>query len=132
MSQRTQWHVTRSHERTRSRDGVQHVMKTRWMEPLSGKGLHASGLYKGGIPAEYKGLYSRGFPPKDRSFVLNSNSISYILVTAQYFRASLGDTHWTYQGSLPKTPQTPNVSKLASITTDCERYTGIDPKRGLY
>ena len=64
-----------------------------------------------------------GFSPLDRSFVLNSNSISYILVTAQYFRALLGDTHWTYLGSLPKTPQTPNVLKLASITTDCERYT---------
>jgi hypothetical protein len=72
---------------------------------------------------EHEGLYSRGFSPVDRSFVLNSNSISYILVTAQYFRALLGDTHWTYQGSLPKTPQTPNVLKLASITTDCERYT---------
>ena len=43
----------------------------------------------------------------DRSLVLNSNSISYILVTAQYFKASLGDTYWTYQGSLPKTPQNP-------------------------
>jgi len=65
----------------------------------------------------------------DRSFVLNSNSISYILVTAQYFRASLGDTHRTYHGSLPKTPQPPNVLKLASITTDCERYTWLLPSQ---
>ena len=41
---------------------------------------------------QHEGLYSRGVSPLDRSFVLNSNSISYILVTAQYFRASPGDT----------------------------------------
>ena len=57
--------------------------------------------------------------------MLNSNSISYILVTAHCFRASLGDTHWTYQGSLPKTPQQPQRIEVASITTDCERYTGL-------
>jgi hypothetical protein len=74
-------------------------------------------------PRNTKDYIVEGFSPLDRSFVLNSNSISYILVTAQYFRASLGDTPWTYLGSLPKTPQTPNVLKLASITTDCERYT---------
>jgi hypothetical protein len=39
--------------------------------------------------------------------MLNLNSISYILVTTQYFRVSLGDTYWTYQGSLPKTPLNP-------------------------
>ena len=75
-----------------------------------------------GLQQETKDYIGGAFPPIDRSFVLNSNSISYILVTAQYFRASLGDTPWTYLGSLPKTPQTPNVLKLASITTDCERY----------
>jgi len=61
----------------------------------------------------------------DRSFVLNLNNISYILVTTQYFRISLGNTHWTYHGSLPKTPQSPNVLKLTSITTDYERYTDM-------
>ena len=76
-----------------------------------------------GIQYGTKAYISEGFSIVDRSFVLNFNSISYILVIAQYFKASLGDTHWTYPGSLPKTPQDPNVLKLASITTDCERYT---------
>jgi hypothetical protein len=83
-----------------------------------------------GVQFGTKVYISGAFSIVGRSFVLNSNSISYILVTAQYFRASLGDTPWTYLGSLPKTPQTPNVSKLASITTDCERYnkSGISKK----
>jgi len=115
-SQRTQWHVTRSHE------GIGHVMESQGKEPLDEKGLHGKGLQGVRTPTDYEGLYRRGFPPIDRNFVLNSNSISYILVIAQYFRALPGDTHRTYQDSLPKTPQTPNVLKLASITTDCERY----------
>ena len=45
-----------------------------------------------GIPYNTKDYIGRGSPQVDRSFVLNSNSISYILVTIQYFRASLGDT----------------------------------------
>jgi hypothetical protein len=76
-----------------------------------------------GLQPDTKDYIGGEFPQVDRSLVLNSNSISYILVTAQHFKVSHGDTHWTYQGSLPKTPQTPNVRKLASITTDCERYT---------
>jgi hypothetical protein len=84
--------------------------------------LRDSLLGSRGIQEGTKVYISRMFSLVDRSFVLNSNSISYILVTAQYFRTSLGDIHWTYLGSLPKTPQTPNVLKLASITTDCERY----------
>jgi hypothetical protein len=47
----------------------------------------------GGVQYSAKVLYSLGVFPVDRSFVLNSNSISYILVTAQYFKASLGDTY---------------------------------------
>jgi hypothetical protein len=102
-------------------------MESQGEEPLDRKelhekGLHGKGLHGNGTPTEHEGLYRRAFPSVDRSFVLNSNSISYILVTAQYFRASLGDTNRTYQGSLPKTPQPTNVLKLASITTDCERY----------
>jgi len=61
----------------------------------------------------------------DRSLILNLNNIFYILVTAQYFKTSLGNTFWTYQGSLPKTPQPPDILKLASITTDCERYSDL-------
>jgi hypothetical protein len=53
---------------------------------------------------QHEGLYRREFVPVNRSFVLNSNNISYILVITQYFRASLGNTPWTYLGSLPKTP----------------------------
>jgi hypothetical protein len=88
---------------------------------LRGFGIH--GIQDSlGVQYGTKVYISRVISMVDRSFVLNSNSISYILVTAQYFRTSLGDLPWTYLGSLPKTPQTPNVLKLASITTDYERY----------
>ena len=76
-----------------------------------------------GIQENTKVYISKALSLVDRSFVLNSNSISYILVTIQYFRVSLGKAPWTYLDSLPKTPQYPNVLKLTSITTDCECYT---------
>jgi hypothetical protein len=97
MPQRTQWHVMRSHE-GRSRDGVLVVGVPGWSRTPS-LGLLGTVLHQG--TRDYIG---RRISSVDRSLVLNLNSISYILVTTQYFRTSLGDTHWTYQGSLPKTP----------------------------
>ena len=66
--------------REKSRDGVHHVMESSGKGVLDMESDSMSRDSQKGTPHNTKDYIRRGFSLVNKSFVLNSNSISYILV----------------------------------------------------